>query len=366
MKITDLETVCVTIPNERPVKFATRTLTKRDYTIAKVVAENGLEGLGVVGFGVSMHVKEIIEKQLKQHVIGRNPLNFERIWEQMYREVYRDRKGLPIVALSAVDIAIWDLIGKFLKQPIHRLLGGYREKVPCYASGGYYRENEGVKELLKEVESYLDKGFKAIKIKVGAVSLKQDLVRVRAVRELVGPEVQLMIDANNAYDPHTAIKAGREYEKYDIYWYEEPVWPDDLQGSAAVAAALDTPIASGELEYTRYGFRDIIQNRAADIIQPDAAILGGITEWLRVNAMAVAWNIGVAPHNAQEINSHLAGAKPNVLTVEFFVKGGDVRLEDKLFKEYREPENGYLKLPEESGLGLQLDEEVIARFSCKP
>jgi D-arabinonate dehydratase len=174
-----------------------------------------------------------------------------------------------------------------------------------------------------------------------------------------------MIDANNAYDPITAIKAGREYEKYNIFWFEEPVWPDDIKGSAEVASALDTPIASGELEYTRYGFRDIIQNCAADIIQPDASIMGGITEWLRVNSMAVSLGFGVAPHNAQEINSHLAGAKPNVMFVEFFVKGGDIRLEDKIFKEYREPKNGYLTLSDEPGLGIELDQETISRYIQK-
>lgn len=366
MKIIDMKIICVSVTNERPVKFATRTVTKRDYTIVKIMTDNGLEGMGVVGFGVSMHVAEIIEKQLKHHVVGQDPLSFERIWEEMYREVYRDRKGLPIVAISAVDVAIWDVIGKFLKQPIYRLLGGYRDRVPCYASGGYYRENEGVKELLEEIEARLEEGFTAFKIKVGAVSIKQDLERVRAVRELIGPDAKLMVDANNAYDVYTAIRAGRGYEKYNIYWYEEPVWPDDLEGSAAVAVALDTPVASGELEYTRYGFRDIIQSHAADIIQPDATILGGVTEWLRVNSMAAALNVGVAPHNAQEVNSHLAGAKPNVLAIEFFVKNGDVRLEDKLFKDYREPENGYLKLPEEPGFGWHLDEDAIARYSFKP
>jgi len=151
MKISDIRIMCVTIPPERPVTFATRTVTKRDYTIAKIITDNGLEGVGVVGFGVSMHVKNIIERQLKVHLIGQDPLAFERIWERMYREVYRDRKGLPIVALSAADTAVWDLIGKFLKQPIHRLLGGSRDRVPCYASGGYYREGEGVKELRKRI-----------------------------------------------------------------------------------------------------------------------------------------------------------------------------------------------------------------------
>jgi D-arabinonate dehydratase len=362
MKISELEVTCVTLPMDQPLGFATRTLSERDYTIVKLITDNGIEGLGVVGFGVSMHVQDIIEKQLKKHVIGKDPLSYERIWDDMYKEVYRDRKGLPIVAISAIDIAIWDIVGKYLKQPIHRLLGGFRNKVPCYASGGYYREGKGVKGLLKEIESRLDEGFFAFKIKVGRISVKRDLERVKAVRDLIGSDCILMIDANNAYDPITAVKAGREFEKYDMYWFEEPVWPDDIQGSAKVAKALDTPVASGELEYTRYGFGDIIRNNAADIIQPDATILGGITEWLRVNSMAVSLGIGVAPHNAQEVNSHLAGAKPNVMFVEFFVRGGDIRLEDKLFKDYNKPDNGYLSLREDPGLGIKLDENTVSNF----
>jgi D-arabinonate dehydratase len=366
MEITSLQIDCVTIPMEKPLGFATRSLSDRDYTIVRLGTDNGIEGLGVVGFGVSMHLREVIDRQLKHHIIGKDPLTYERIWENMYREIYRDRKGLPVVAISALDIAIWDIIGKYLKQPIHRLLGGYRNKVSCYASGGYYREGKGVKGLVNEIEARMDEGFSAFKIKVGRFSIKQDLERVKAVREVIGQDGILMIDANNAYDPMTAIKAGRLYEKYDPYWFEEPVWPDDIRGSAAVAEALDTPVASGELEYTRYGFRDIIQNRAADIIQPDASIMGGITEWLRVNAMAVSLGIGVSPHNAQEINSHLAGAKPNVLFVEFFVQGGDIRLEDKLFKDYLKPENGYLSLSDAPGLGIRLDEDAIARFASNP
>jgi D-arabinonate dehydratase len=185
MKITSLEIECVTLPMEKPLGFATRTLTDRDYTIVKVVTDNGLVGVGVVGFGVSMHVRKLIEKQLEKHVIGKDPLTYERIWDDMYREVYRDRKGLPIVAISAIDIAIWDIIGKFLDQPIHRLLGGYRKKVPCYASGGYYREGKGVKGLLKEIEARMDEGFIAFKIKVGRVSVKQDLERENSLDRML-------------------------------------------------------------------------------------------------------------------------------------------------------------------------------------
>lgn len=365
MEITDVKTLGLSIPLERPVTFATRTVYERCFSIVQVVTDEGITGIGCVPIGNPLSVTAIIERNLKRLLVGETPFAVERIWEKMYREMYRDRKGSAIRAISAVDIALWDVIGKALKMPLYKLLGGYRDRVPCYASGGYYRESKGLEELAKEMVGYVERGFAAVKMKVGALSLKRDVERVKAVRDAVGPDIDLMIDANNAYNAHTAIKAGREFEKYDIYWFEEPVWPDDVHGSALVAAALDTPVASGELEFTRYGFRDLIENRAVDIIQPDATVVGGISEWMKVAAMASAWRIPVAPHWEQEVHVHLAAAVPNVLTVEFFPREGDIRLEDRLYAEYMEPKKGYLEVPKKLGLGIELNEEALKKYQFK-
>ncbi len=291
MIVTELRTTAVSLPYEHPIRFATREVKQRDFTIVELHTDSSLDGLAVVGFGVSEGVSNVVESQLAKSVIGEDPMNRERIWTNMYREVYRERKGIPIVALGAVDIAIWDLIGKYLNLPIWKMLGGYRKYVPCYASGGYYLESKNVAGLAQEVSSYLDMGFTAVKIKVGGERLSKDIERVKAAREVLGPDGTLIVDANNAYDSNSAILAGREFEKFDIFWLEEPVWPEDLRGSAKVAASLHTPIASGELEYLRYGFRDLIENKAVDIIQPDAAICGGISEWIKIANFASAFGI---------------------------------------------------------------------------
>lgn len=199
-------------------------------------------------------VATIVEERLKDLLVGEDPFQTEWLWNRMYSAegtLTYGRRGIAIRAISAVDIALWDLKGKALKMPVCRLLGGCRTRVPAYASGGYYEEGKTVDDLADEATAYVKQRFKAVKIKVGLLQLDEDNERVRAVREAVGADVGLMVDANNAYRPYSAIRAARAFEKYSIEWLEEPVSPDDLSGSARVAAAVDTPLASGELEYTR-------------------------------------------------------------------------------------------------------------------
>jgi D-arabinonate dehydratase len=252
-----------------------------------------------------------------------------------------------------------------LKKPLYKLLGGYRNKVPCYVTGGYYQEGKGNKELVDEVEGYVNQGLKAIKLKIGKLSIKEDVERVEAVREAIGPDMKLAVDANNTYTLREAIKAGRAFEKYDIWWFEEPVLSDDVRSNAIVARALDIPIASGEIEYTKYGFRNLIENEAVDIIQPDVTIVGGVTEWMKIAHMASAWNTPVAPHWAQEISMHLVAAVPNALTVEFFPRKPSYRLEDKIYKTFIEPRKGFLEISNKPGLGIELDEEAVNRFRIR-
>lgn len=329
----------------------------------ELITDEGIEGLSVIPIGDPISVAAIIERKLKKLVIGEDPFNSERIWHKMYLELFRDRKGSAIRAISAVDIALWDIKGKALNLPLYKLLGGYRDKVPCYASVGYYRKGKGVQELVNEMVSYVDKGFKALKMRIGGASLREDLERVKAVREAVGDDIALMVDANHAYTVPEAIKAGKKFEKYEIYWFEDPVWPDDYSGLAKVADALDVPIATGELEFLRYGFKELIAHGSADILLIDATVVGGISEWIKVANMASAWNIPIAPHWEQEVHMHLAAAFQNVLWLEFFPREDGIRLEDRLYKEYFEPVQGVLKLPDKPGLGLELDRESLKKYS---
>ncbi len=287
----------------------------------------------------------------------------EKIWWEMYQEMYRDRKGAAIRAISAVDISLWDAKAKSLGLPLYKLLGARREKVPCYGSGGYYQKNQRLEDSLEEVNGFVRKGLKAVKIRVGGLDLKSDVERVKAVREAIGPNLKLMLDANNAYDVSTATKAGKEFEKFDIFWFEEPVWPDDIKGSARVAAALDTPVASGELEYTKYGFRELIESGGADIIQPDAEVVGGISEWLKVTSMASAYRISVAPHWAQEVHVHLTAAIDNAIFLEWFDRTSGIRKEDELYRTEVKVIDGYAFPSTSPGLGREIKEDAVKEYT---
>jgi len=362
MKITGIETMALSVPLDRPIYFATRTVKARDLTVTKVTTDEGIEGISCVPIGEPLSVTAVIERKLKPLLLGMDPLCTEQLWDSMYMEMRRDRKGSAIRAISAVDIALWDIKGKFFDLPVYRLLGGARKRVPCYASGGYYHEGKGLKGLASEMELYLKHGFTAVKIKIGAVSVAEDLDRVRVAREVIGPDVDLLIDANNAYDAPTAVRVGRALEQQNAFFFEEPVRPDDMQGSQLVADVLDIPVASGELEYTVWGFRDLIGNKAVDMIQPDATVLGGITEWMKVASLAKAYHIPISPHWEQEIHMHMAGVYPNVLWVEYFMREIGVRMEDRIYRDFVVAKDGFMEIPDTPGLGIELDAAAIKKF----
>lgn len=362
MKITQILTTKLSVPLDRPMWFATRKVLAREFTACEVITDQDIRGLGVVPIGDPHSVAAIIERKLKQHLIGEEVFAYERLWHKMYREMYRDRTGAALRAISAVDIAVWDAIGKALGTPVYKLLGGHKDEVPAYTSIGYYREGKGPEQLAEEVGLYSKKGYKGVKIRVGGTSLKEDIERLRVAREAAGPDLILMADANNAYTPYEAIKAGREFEKFNIAWFEEPVMPDDIAGSRKVADALDVPIASGELVYTRYGFRDLFANQAIDIAQPDCTVVGGVTEFTKVVGMAAAQSIPIAPHWNQEIHMHMVGAFANAFIVEFFEKDADLRKEELLYDTYITPCNGIIKLPNTPGFGRELSEEAVEKY----
>lgn len=351
----------LTVPLRTPMYFATRRVADRDFTLVRLETGDGVVGNGVV----YMHVGGIIEEKLKPILLGQDILYTEKLWRDMYREMYRDRKGAAIRAIAALDIALWDAKAKLLKLPIYKLLGGCKDRIACYGSGGYYRKSgkAGLDDLAEEMAGYVKRGLRAVKMKVGAIGLKDDLERVRVAREAIGPDIALMLDANNAYDITTAIRAGRAFEKYDPYWFEEPVWPEDLKTSAKVAKTLTMPVAAGELEYTRYGFRDLIDSQAVNILQPDAEVVGGVSEWLKVAALAAANNMTLAPHWAQELHVHLATAVDNSTWVEWFDRDNDIRKEDELYETSVTLQDGFAIPSNEPGFGINLNEEAIAKFA---
>jgi L-alanine-DL-glutamate epimerase-like enolase superfamily enzyme len=235
--------------------------------------------------------------------------------------------------------------------------------VKAYAAGGYYAEGKGIPELVAEMESYVDAGFRAVKMKVGwpGAGLRHDAERVRAVREAVGPEIDLMIDANNAWNAKTALTFARMIEPYDPYWFEEPVPADDLRGGAMLVASLDMPIASGENEFTRWGARELIEAHAADVIQLDPTTCGGISEWLKVAAIASAYHLPMAPHGNPNIGSCCVAAVENGLITENY----PTAFKNTLMGPVDFREDGYITMGEAPGMGITWDEGLIARYRVK-
>ena len=198
------------------------------------------------------------------------------------------------------------------------MLGGYRDRVPAYIAGGYYEDGKGLKELAQEMASYVELGARAVKMKIGALPIPEDVRRVKAVREAIGPDIKLLVDANCAYRVYEAIQMAKRIEAYDPFWFEEPIAPDDYRGFRRIAEATTIPIATGENEYTRYGFRDLIAANGVAILNADAKHLGGVTEFMKVAALAQAYDLDIAPHGAQEIHVHLVAAIANGLILEFY------------------------------------------------
>ncbi len=389
MQIRDVRTISVEYTLPRPVFDANYTMASKPALLVEVETDTGLVGLGEAAHfgGPLVSTATVIEQELRPHLLGQDSRETERLWELMHRRAYKHaRGGIVIAAISGVDIALWDLRGKLAGMPLWRLLGGYRRRVPAYATGGFYAEGKGVRELADEMRAYCRHGFRAVKLKVGRnsgiegsplramadrgvceVSLAEDLARVRAVREAIGPDVRLMVDANGAWDVPTAVRMGRLLEELDVYWFEEPVWPDDLAGSAEVASKVAIPIAGYETcSYGTVSFRDYIRARAVHFVQPDVAWAGGLTETLKIAHLAQAANLPLAPHIhgsavAVAAAAHLLGAVRNGSMAEMVFPAhplmGDLAREPLVVDGA-----GEIDLGERPGLGIELDPDAVKRY----
>ena len=362
MKITDAQAILISIPLRKPTSMSNKTVTAREYVVTRVHTDEGITGSAYTLGGAV--VLSAVNDALKPLVIGADPFDTERLWDKMFRTTLMvGRKGAVIRALSTIDIALWDIKGRALNQPLYKLLGAYTDKVPVYSSGGYYRQGESFQQMADEMAGIVARGFRSIKIKVGALSFQEEVERIRTLRRTVGDEVQIMVDANCAWNDLTyARKIMRAFEAYNISWFEEPVLPDNFRGSAELAATFETPIATGEQECTRWGFRDLIEHRAADILQPDVAVVGGVTEWMKVAALASAYDLPVSSHYFHDIHVHLMASIPNALTAEYFPLDLDIMVFDAVVKEPLKPEKGFLPVPQRPGLGMELDEEKLKRY----
>lgn len=301
MKIAAIRTIALSCPVEPPYASAAGVQARRGGLLVEVETDSGIVGIGEAGLGGGA-TQTVIEKDLAPFLVGQDPLLIEGLWQRMFARTRQyGRRGIVMQAISGIDIALWDIAGKVAKLPVYKLLGACRDRVEAYASGGFYQEGKGVDGVAGEAAGYRAQGFKGMKMKNGRnpstqthlreligntafceVDPSEDLERVAAVRKALGPQAKLMVDVNCAWSPAMAIQMGRAMEPYDLYWIEEPVATDDIDGSAEVARALSTPIAGYETEMGLYGFRELIGRGAVDIVQVDVAWSGGFSEGRRI------------------------------------------------------------------------------------
>ena len=388
MRITDVSTIRLRYTVPTPMADAIHFMPERNLLLVQVTTDDGRVGFGeAAAFGGSLEsVEAVVLHDLRPSLVGEDPFTVERLWSRMARRSHqRGSRGLLMMAISGIDIALWDLIGQATGTPLYRLLGGYRDTLDCYASAGFYAGGKGPAQLAEEVGGYAARGFRTVKIKVGrnpevmlnplpdmwasdyaTVSLEEDVERVRAARRAIGPRTRLAIDANNAWTPAVALRFMRLVADQDVCWLEEPVTTEDVAGSAEVARALEVPVAGYETETGLAGFRELVARRAVDIVQPDVTWTGGITETRKVAALAQAHGLPVVPHVfssavATIANMHLIAALPNAGLLEFDQNPNPLRSE--LFEEPIEvsPE-GTVRLPDRPGLGVRLRQETVDRY----
>ncbi len=376
MKVTDV--VCHVLQSkvERPFTSARGWLyTTRASCIVEISTDAGITGWGEC-YGPAAVNKTIVDTQYRQRLVGRDPFDVEVVWEDLYNRV-KDYglTGMTIAALSGVDIALWDIIGKAVRKPIHKLIGGaHRTEVQAYATGLYFIDMDRlVEEAVEEAHGYAEQGFRAIKMKIGLGDLKRDLARVQAVRDAIGPDVQLAVDANHCFTVPQAIRLGRMMEPLDLLWFEEPISPEDHEGYVEVTRALDMAIAGGENDFTRWGFRDIIARKAMDIVQPDVCAAGGISECRKIAAMASAHGVECVPHawgSAIGLAATLQfiaalpdmppAFRPIPPMLEFEQTPNPLR--DELAREPIRQVRGVVRIPDGPGLGIEVDRDALARW----
>lgn len=350
----------VSAPVAAGLEDATRKVESIGFTIVRIETSSGIEGIGVTYHEVGGEAtKLLIDTAIAPRLIGRDPFDTEVLWSEFFSYLRGvGRKGLTFGALSAVDIALWDIKGKALGLPLYKLFGGGRTSVPVYASGGWTSYSDG--RLVEEVQMMIDRGYSTVKIKVGVeggTNPGRDVARVRKLREAVGPDIRILLDANNCWDAATAVRFANRVADYDPYLLEEPVFADDIPGLARFKRGTDIPLGTGEHEYTRFGVRDLLLAGAADIVQADGTRAGGFTEMLKIAALTQAWNVGFAPHAMENIHLHLVAAMPNGLFLERLLLFEDVTA--RVFADAPLPVKGEMHIPDLPGLGLNLDLDYV-------
>jgi len=347
-----------------------QTFTFHGWLVVEIFTDDGLVGIGNAALAPQI-TKQVIDLYLKPLLIGKDPWDIEFLWQHMYRKTMAfGRRGIGMVAISAVDIALWDLLGKSAKQPVYRLLGGRtKARIPVYASRLYSVE---LNEVADEAQRYKAEGYKAMKLRFGwgptdgAAGMQRNLNLVRTVRETVGDGIDVMADAYMGWTLDYAKRMLPLLEPFNLRWLEEPVIPDDVHGYAELKSYGRIPIAGGEHEFTSYAFRDLLEARALDYIQFDTNRVGGLTQARKIAALAEAYSVPVIPHAGQMHNYHVVMASLNSPMAEYFPVV-DVEVGNELFwyifKGEPKAKDGFIDLDEGvPGLGLTINEAALDKF----
>lgn len=373
MKIADVRTHVLEAPLSEPFWWSFNATTSRGSCLVEIVCEDGTTGWGeCLG---PPRLNAAIVGAFRDVLLGEDALATDKLWQLLYN-TFRDQgqKGLMVTALSGVDIALWDLKGRHFGVPVHRLMGGpLRQEVAAYATGTYRRgDGDPLDYIVEEVEGYVREGFGAVKLKIG-FGVSEDVRLIRAVREAIGPDVGLMLDANHGFDVVEAVELGNQVAELDIGWFEEPVVPDDLGSYIEVRDRQPIPVAGGECEFTRWGFREVLTRRAIDILQPDTCAAGGLSECKKIADMATAFGVRYVPHvwgtgiglaAALQLLAVLPHTPPRHTPVEPMLEfdRSEHPFRQAVIKTEIEHDGGVVKVPDGPGLGIEIDRAAIDRF----
>ena len=363
MRIMDVKTALYQIPRRPGLSSASTRIESTSLLLATITSDNGLQGVGWTyshGTGGGMAMKTAIDSLFAQRLVGEDPLDTERLWDSLWNSVFPNitMAGLTTVALAPLDIALWDLAGKAAGKPLFRLLGGYRDSIPAYGSGldlAYSTE-----ELLDEVTDYRDRGFWGVKIKVGRDKLEEDVERLRAVRQAIGPHSPLMVDANQKWSVGEAMSRARAMEEFGLFWLEEPILAENHVGYETLGRSVSTPLAAGEGHFQLEQFLDLFQRGCIKFVQADVCRVGGITPWMRIARLANAYHLPMVPHLVEELSVHLTCGAANGFLVEHLptlnLNNTGIILNPVL------PHNGFFTPLEDPGHGVQFDAAKLAQL----
>ena len=370
MKITDVRAYSLACPLEKPWRISGLTMSEMTATVVEVEADGSLVGFGEsltrLGPGVA---REVITAILKPVLIGADPLQVDVLWERMFSTMMSRGhwKGFMIEALSGVDIALWDLAGKILDQPVSTLLGGrHHEELEVYASSVMIMDTD---DMVAEARYLVEQGYKNIKFKIGQ-GVEKDIEYLRAARQAVGPDIGIMVDLNSGYSLEAALRLGAKLPELNILWLEEPVPPQHNASYARLSESLSVPVVGGESDFTRWGFRDIIIQGKVPIIQPDIARCGGFTESRKIAALASCHGVSVAPHTGASgavciaAAIQFAASLSNLHIFEHMYPANPLR-EDLLTEPVIDCHNGLIKVPSGPGLGIEIDRDKINKYLIK-